>query len=388
MKKIKVAISQRIIPHYRVPAFAELASRENIDLTVYYGKGFATGSQVNASLIEGFKAKKLFTIMLNYKGIYKTPQLRVWHPFLFFHLIAGNYDVVIAEPTSNFYNDIFIWFYCKLFRKKFIWHESGMAQKNEFPLYRRLINPIASILIKGADAFITYTSAADKSLLDNYLVNPEKIFRAQNTIDTSKTDDDIIKFQPLVTKTKKELGLNGHKVCLYVGGIELKKEINKLISAASNINDKGIPTKILVIGDGPDKNLLINQLTEQELDQTIFIGKKIEDITLYILLSDVVVLPSLGGLSVVQALACGKPFIGSEKIEHMGIKDYITDGVNGFLVKDNEISSLQNSIEKIFSDESLYKELCKNAYKTSKTFTIARMVDGMENSIKFVINQK
>ena len=80
MRKIKVAISQRIIPHYRVPVFSELASRENIDLTVFYGRGFSTGSQVNAKSINGFFSKKLFTLMLNYNGVYGSSQLRVFHP--------------------------------------------------------------------------------------------------------------------------------------------------------------------------------------------------------------------------------------------------------------------------------------------------------------------
>ena len=106
MKKIKVAISQRIIPHYRVPVFTELSERENIDLTVFYGKGFNSGSQSNAKNIFGFKHKKLLTIFLCFKRN-GAKQLRVFHPALFFYLLFGKFDVVIVEPSTNFYNDIF-----------------------------------------------------------------------------------------------------------------------------------------------------------------------------------------------------------------------------------------------------------------------------------------
>jgi hypothetical protein len=112
MKKIKLAISQRIIPHYRVAVFKELASRDSIDLTVFYGKSFSTGSQVNSKNIFGFKSKMLSTIFLNYTGVYGSKQLRVWHPMLFLHLIRGNYDVIISEPSTNFYNNNFI-YQCK-----------------------------------------------------------------------------------------------------------------------------------------------------------------------------------------------------------------------------------------------------------------------------------
>jgi glycosyltransferase involved in cell wall biosynthesis len=388
MKKIKVAISQRIIPHYRIPVFVELASRKDIDLMVFFGQGLKTGSQVNATQITGFRAKKLFTIFLNYKGVYGSSQLRVWHPSLMFHLIFESYDVVIVEPSTNFYNDIFIYLYCKLFRRKFIWYESGSVPKEQRPKFRRMIDPILSLFIKGSDSFITYTSYADESLIRDFDINKKMIFRAQNTVDISGIDNEIIKYNPFITEKKEELGLSGYKVSMYIGGIENRKKINNLITATTNLNNAGIPAKTLIVGDGPDKELLISQMSAKEREHTVFAGKHIKDATLYILLSDVVVLPSAGGLSVIQAFACGKPFIGSVEIEHGGINDYVTDGVNGFLIKENDINDLQNVLGKIFSDEDLYNVLCKNAYVKSKELTIIKMVDGIENSIKFSIQNK
>jgi len=387
MKKIKVAISQRIIPHYRIPVFTELASRENIDLTVFFGKGFKSGSQANALKVEGFKSKKLFTLSFNYNGKYGSKQLRVWHPSLFFRLLFSNFDVVIAEPTTNFYNDIFIFLYCKLFRKKFIWYDSGSVPKNERPLFRRMIDPIVSIFIKGADAYITYTSYADKSLLRDFPIKPQKIFRAQNTIDISNIDAELISFQPFVNKKKEDLNLKGFKISLYIGGIEQRKKINNLITATTNLNNEGIPAKTLIVGDGPDKDWVISNMTDQEKSHTFFAGKQINEATLYIMLADVVVLPSAGGLSVIQAFACKKPFVGSKDIEYGGIKDYVTNGENGFLVLDNDIPDLQLALKKLFTNNKLYNQCCENAYEKSKELTISNMVNGIENAIIFSMNK-
>jgi glycosyltransferase involved in cell wall biosynthesis len=389
MRKIKVAVSQRIIPHYRIPVFKELASREDIDLTVFYGKGFSTGSQVNGKNISGFKAIMLATVFLNYKGVYGSAQLRVWHPGLLFHLIRGRFDVVIAEPSTNFYNDIFIYLYCKLFQKKFIWYEAGSVPKVQRPLFRKLIDPLVSTFIKNADAYITYTSFADNSLLRDFPeINPKSIFRAQNTVDTSNIPGEIITFMPKVEEKKKEFGLAGNKVAMYIGGIEQRKKINNLITAVANLNSKGIPSKTLIVGDGPDKELVIEKMTEKERNLTIFAGKHIIDATLYVLLSDVVVLPSSGGLSIIQAFACGKPFIGSEEIEYGGIKDYVTNGMNGYLVKENDVEDLHKALELTFSDENKYIELCTNAFKKSKDLTISKMVDGMEKAIKYSLRNE
>lgn len=388
MKKIKVAISQRIIPHYRIPVFKELASREDIDLTVFYGIGFSTGSQVNGQNIEGFDARMLSTLFLNYKGVYRSAQLRVWHPGLLFHLIKGNYDVVIAEPTTNFYNDIFIYLYCKLFRKKFIWYEAGAVPKEQRPRFRRMIDPIVSMFIKGADAFITYTSYADESLKRDFNINPDMIFRAQNTVDTSMIPKEIEFFSPLVEETKDKLGLKGFKVSLYIGGIEIRKKIINLVKANTKLNELGIPAKTLIVGDGPDKEALLQEMTIREKDHTVFAGKHIADATLYLLMSDVVVLPSAGGLSVIQAMACGKPFIGSEEIEHGGIRDYVDHNINGFLVKEDDVDDLQWALMKLFTDETRYEEFCKNAAEKSKVLTVVNMVNGIEGAVKYSVIQK
>lgn len=388
MKPIKVAISQRIIPHYRVPVFTELSKRTEIDLTVFYGHGMKTGSQANAQRIGGFHSVKLATICLNYKGVYGSSQLRVWHPLLFFHLICGRFDVVIAEPSTNFYNDIFIYLYCKLFGKKFIWYESGSVPKNQRSRFRKIIDPFISTFIKGADAYITYTSYADRSLKRDFNIDNARIFRAQNTVDTTNIAKELEYYKPLVEAKKKELGMNECNVSLYIGGIEKRKKIENLITATCNLRADGMNTKCLIVGDGPDKEWLLQKMSDIEKQHTFFVGKQIKDATLYIMISDVVVLPSSGGLSVIQAFACKKPFIGSEEIEHGGIRDYVIPGENGYLVKENDINELQAALKKVFSEKELYETLCNNAYKTSKKMNIISMVDGIEKAIKYSVMGK
>ena len=140
-------------------------------------------------------------------------------------MLLGNFDVIRVELSTNFYNNIFTFIYCKSVGKKFIWHESGSIPKEQRPKFRRMIDPILSIFIKGANAFITYTSYADESLKRDFNIDSKKIFRAQNTIDTSNIDKEIEIFLPEVKTKKKEVELLGFKVALYIGGIEQRKKI-------------------------------------------------------------------------------------------------------------------------------------------------------------------
>ena len=387
MKKIKVAFTQRIIPHYRVPVFTELSKRENIDLTVYYGRGFPSGSSANAENITGFKHIRLATIFLGFLNRHNK-QLIVFHPFLFFRLLFGRYDVVIAEPTTNIFNDLVIFPYCKLFRKKFIWYEAGAVPRKDRSRNRKIMDPVVDFITRKSDAYITYTSFADKYLIESFNIPAEKIFRAQNALDTNEIKRDIAKYRDQVLEKKKEFGLTGSKVALFIGGIEKRKRINNLISAINNLNKSGINAKALIVGDGHDLEWVKNNMSQEEANHTVFAGKHINDAVLFILMSDVVVLPAQGGLSINHGYACSKPFIGTREgvtPDTDSIYDYVTDNYNGYVVKENDIHDLEEKLRIIFTDPILYDKLCKGAFETSKKIDVPSMVNGIENAIKYTM---
>ena len=381
---VRVAVSQRVIPHYRISVFKNLAERSNIDLTVFFGKGLETGTAVNANIIEGFVHKKLFTLPLSFKRD-GSMQLRVLHPFLLFYLFAGKFDVVIVEPTTNLYNDIGIFLFCKLFRRKFIWYAAGAGAPKERTLYRRLIDPIVSILTKYADAYITYNSFADNYLKEYFDAPDEKIFRAQNALDTTNITRDVKKWNSEIKFKKQELGIDNAKVALFIGGIEKRKRINNLIQAITEVNHKGIEAKTLIVGDGPDVDWVKEKMTEADRRNTIFAGTHISDAVLYLLMSDVIVLPAQGGLSINHAFACSKPFIGTRECVSGGdsIYDYVKDGHNGYVVAENDTDALSDKLFSLFSDDTLYMKLCSGALETSTRLDIPNMVDGIEAAIKY-----
>ena len=83
---------------------------------------------------------------------------------------------------------------------------------------------------------------------------------------------------------------------------------------------------------------------------------------------DFLVLPSFSesfGLVLIEALACGKPVIGSDV---GGISEIINDDV-GLLVNPNDVSSISNSIDKLVDDEDLRVSLSRNARNRAKDFS-------------------
>ena len=99
----------------------------------------------------------------------------------------------------------------------------------------------------------------------------------------------------------------------------------------------------------------------------IFTGSR-EDVENIIPSCDDLVLPSFSesfGLVLIEALACGKPVIGSNV---GGITEIITDDV-GLLVDPNKISSIASAIDNVITDDELRNFLSSNARNRAIDFS-------------------
>ena len=99
----------------------------------------------------------------------------------------------------------------------------------------------------------------------------------------------------------------------------------------------------------------------------IFTGSRndVEDI---IPSCDILILPSFSesfGLVLIEALACGKPVIGSDV---GGISEIINNDV-GLLVNPNKISSIADAIDNLVNEEDLRYVLSLNAIKRALDFS-------------------
>ena len=161
-------------------------------------------------------------------------------------------------------------------------------------------------------------------------------------------------------------------IILFVGNIIKRKNVDLLLEAKKQMNTKA---NLVVVGDGP----LLEQLktkAEKEyfdgnLDNVYFTGSRtdVEDI---IPSCDLLVLPSFTesfGLVLIEALACGKPVIGSNV---GGIKEIITEDV-GLLIDPNDSTDLANAIDRILTDNDLMEKFKSNARNRAKDFAETKL---------------
>ena len=157
------------------------------------------------------------------------------------------------------------------------------------------------------------------------------------------------------------------------GAVDMLKSFYNL-----NLNYKNI--KLLFIG--PDEDNIIEKLhiTNQELFKNVIEFGRVEDIRDYILMTDVLCLPSHRegfGSIVIDAASMSIPSIGT-KID--GLVDSIDNNVTGILFNEGNIKEFEDSMELFLKNPELKQVLGKNALnRVKKDFSADYVYEELEN---------
>ena len=176
---------------------------------------------------------------------------------------------------------------------------------------------------------------------------------------------DINKFSTKYNDSfKKEFNLLDKPIVLFVGNLIKRKNVDSLIEAKKISSSDYY---LVIVGDGPLYDKLKSKVENEEMSDVIFAGSR-NDVENIIPSCDVLILPSYSesfGLVLIEALACGKPVIGSDV---GGITEIITKHV-GLLVNPNKISSIAMAIDKVIGDDDFRYMLSLNARDRAMDFS-------------------
>ncbi len=151
---------------------------------------------------------------------------------------------------------------------------------------------------------------------------------------------------------------------IFVGRLVERKGVKYLIEAMARISDE-IPHRLVIIGDGPEREALQRITKNLNLEGKItFVGRVSDgDLYRYYETCSFLVLPAvydkkgdIEGLGVVliEAMSYMKPVIASDA---GGITDVVENGVNGLLVPPGDTSALASAIKTLATDDSLRKKM-------------------------------
>ncbi|MHC1755223.1 MAG: glycosyltransferase [Methanosarcina sp.] len=162
-------------------------------------------------------------------------------------------------------------------------------------------------------------------------------------------------YEPVIFEkiNRKNLGLYENIFyTISIGRLVKRKGFEFLIKAIKNTPDN---VHALIIGEGPEKDNLVNLAKELNISDRIhFLGfvSEIEKFQ-YLQNSDIYVLSSLHegfGIVLQEAMQVGLPIISTN---NGGQVDFIKEGKNGYLVRFGDVEALASMINKFEQDDQL-----------------------------------
>ncbi len=164
---------------------------------------------------------------------------------------------------------------------------------------------------------------------------------------------------------REEFAPNGEKLLTHVSNFRPVKRPLDCIEILAKIREKGINAKLLMVGDGPERAACVYRSTQLKIDKfVIFVGKR-ENISDYLGISDVFLLPSeleSFGLAALEAQACEVPVVASRI---GGIPEVVTDGETGFMSEIGNVEKMSDDVVKLLTDEEMRREFGKKGRESA-----------------------
>lgn len=355
MKPVKVLILYNYLFKYRIPIFRLLA--EKCDLTVAYCLGPDTKEDLN------FKVRRFEPVYK--KGRFVIPKENVYS-------YCKEFDVVIAYADIAWLKySTLPWHRSRNFKVVF-WAIGVSASYDKGFDCKKSWDKVRDFFYKKADAIIYYSEyPIRKNLKRGY--DKEKMFVAPNTVSVLNSDEKIEKDS-----------------ILFIGTLYRQKGLDCLLEAykAAYIQKSDIPT-LNIVGGGNEAESIKEWIASNNLQDKIIMCGPIYDESIkcrYFRRAYACISPSQAGLSVLESMGYGVPFITSENAITGGEIFNIEDGKNGILMKPGtELSSIIMDVSK---NPDKYVQMGVSAREHyNKYRKPSDMVNGLHSAITFTLQK-
>jgi len=223
-------------------------------------------------------------------------------------------------------------------------------------------------ILPKVDGIISVASDVKNKLIQRG-VDADKIEVIFNGIDQKKFFP-----KPKSQKLLDSLQLNDEKetIFMYLGQVIHRKRIDIIIKAFNKLRKTQKNVKLLIVGSGKEVNNLKTLINTLNLGNSIkFTGYVAQELLNdYYNLCDVFIFHSILDalpFSVLEAMACGKPVIGSNVGD---VKNEISHKENGYLIEPLDVDALLKSMELYHLNKEKIRSDGKNSLKRiNKYFT-------------------
>ncbi|EON79306.1 Glycosyltransferase [Lunatimonas lonarensis] len=213
-------------------------------------------------------------------------------------------------------------------------------------------------LMRVADAIIAISPDVKQYLIAKAKIPSSKISMVFNGVTVPYRIPSLV-----IASKKEELGIKDDEIVIgFVGRLyNDHKRVTDLIEAIAIINDKKV--KLLIVGDGNDKFLIIDQIKKFNLDNQVVVTGFQENTSLFYSLMDILCVPSSRegfGLVAVEGMLHQKPVVASKV---GGLQNIISESENGFLVPPLHPEILAGKLKILIDSKSLRVTMGQRGYQ-------------------------
>ncbi|MBL0144990.1 MAG: N-acetyl-alpha-D-glucosaminyl L-malate synthase BshA [Chitinophagaceae bacterium] len=238
-------------------------------------------------------------------------------------------------------------------------------------------SPVVTFSMNESDAL----TAVSQNLKDETLNN----FKMERDIEVIHNFVDVQRFnRKPVDAFKKLIAPKGERIIVHASNFRKIKRVEDVVKVFMQLT-KTVPSKLLLLGDGPERQHVESLCRDCVLcDDIKFLGKQeqMEDI---LPIADLFVLTSeyeSFGLAALEAMAAAVPVISTNA---GGLPEINIDGYCGYMSNVGDIEDMSKNAISILKDDATLQQFKTNALTQAKKFDIANIVPVYEELYKRVI---
>jgi N-acetyl-alpha-D-glucosaminyl L-malate synthase BshA len=184
---------------------------------------------------------------------------------------------------------------------------------------------------------------------------------------------------------KKAICPNGEALIVHTSNFRKVKRVLDVVRIFANIQAE-IPAKLLMIGDGPDREKAEKLCRELDISEDVRFLGKLEAVEEVLSVADLFLMPSEKesfGLAALEAMACEVPVISSNT---GGLPELNVQGETGFLSPVGDIEDMTQKSLYVLDKNNLPK-FKENALKRAREFDLAQILPLYENYYQKVMER-
>ena len=195
---------------------------------------------------------------------------------------------------------------------------------------------------------------------------------------------DKIKNTTKIANNRTVIANENVKIITHISNFRKVKRIPDVIAIFNKIQQK-IPSKLMMVGDGPEKEAAENLCYKLGISEKVIFFGNSNEIDKILSFTDLFLLPSETesfGLAALEAMAWGVPVISSNT---GGLPEVNYEGISGYLSDVGNTHEMAQNAIKILENETTLLEFKSNATAIAKQFDIKNIVSLYENLYKEVL---